>query len=147
MLLGNKKNQENEQNWCLVLNPLPSEIDKRKVAHKISEVFSLSLEEATDLVSNTPIILLDNLTRPMAVKVKDYFRSTGAEMFLTNDVFLKRKCYRTVWPEPPNLSFLRLGLRIPVKSPSIPKQSGTHTEANRQSEKSERSDAGDLFIA
>ncbi len=107
MLLGNKKNQENDQNWCLVLNTLQSEIDKKKVAGKISEVFSLSQDEAVDLVSNTPIILLDNLARPVAVKAKDYFRSTGAEMFLTNDIFLKRKCYRTVWPDPPSLSFLK----------------------------------------
>jgi hypothetical protein len=36
---------------------------------------------------------------------------------------------------------------IPLKSPSIPKQIDTHTGANRQCEKSERSDAGNLFIA
>jgi hypothetical protein len=41
----------------------------------------------------------------------------------------------------------RLVLRIPLKSPPIPKQTGTHCGANRQSEKSERSDAGILFIA
>jgi hypothetical protein len=38
-------------------------------------------------------------------------------------------------------------MRIPLKSPPIPKQTGTHSGANRQSEKSERSDAGILFIA
>lgn len=106
MLLGNKKTQGDEQNWCIVLNPLRNELDKRRVSRRISEVFSLSQEEAADLVVNTPIILLDNLTRPIAAKVKEYFHPTGAEMILTNDVLLKRKCYRTVWPEPPNLSFL-----------------------------------------
>lgn len=106
MLLGNKKTQTDEQNWSIVLNPIRNEIDKKKVAQKIAEVFSLSHEEASDLVSNTPIILLDNLTRPIAAKVKDYFKPTGAEMVLTNDVFLKRKCYRTVWPEQPSLAFL-----------------------------------------
>jgi predicted transcriptional regulator len=38
-------------------------------------------------------------------------------------------------------------VHIPLKSPSIPKQIDTHTGANRQCEKSERSDAGNLFIA
>ncbi|HTL47478.1 MAG TPA: hypothetical protein VL688_05385 [Verrucomicrobiae bacterium] len=76
------------------------------MARTISEVFSLSPEEASDLVSNTPIILLDNLTRSLAAKVKEYFRGAGAEIILTNDIFYKRKCYRTVWPDPPNLSFL-----------------------------------------
>jgi len=41
----------------------------------------------------------------------------------------------------------RAVVRIPMKSPPIPKQTGTHAGANRQSEKSERSDAGNLFIA
>jgi hypothetical protein len=37
-------------------------------------------------------------------------------------------------------------MRIPMKSPPNPMQSGMHSGANRQSEKSERSDAGILFI-
>lgn len=106
MLLRNKKTHENEQNWCVVLNPLRNEIDKKRVAQRISQVFSLSPDEASDLVENTPIIILDNLTHSVAAKLREYFRSAGAETILTNDVFQKRKCYRTVWPEPPNLSFL-----------------------------------------
>ncbi len=106
MLLRHKKTQGEDQNWCVILSPIPSEIDRKKVAQKISGGFSLSLDEAFDLVSNTPIIILDNLTRDVAGKLKDYFRAAGAETILTNDVFQKRKCYRTVWPEPPNLSFL-----------------------------------------
>ncbi|MFZ5801981.1 MAG: hypothetical protein ACOY3K_02565 [Candidatus Omnitrophota bacterium] len=106
MLLKNKKISSREQNWCLILNPLYSEIDKRKVSRKISEAFTLSEEEANDLVNNTPIILLDNLTQDIANRVKDYFRPTGAEILMTNEVYLKRKCYRTVWPEQPTLAFL-----------------------------------------
>ena len=121
MLLGNKKKQGEEQNWCIVLNPLRNEIDKKRVARAISDVFSLSTEEAVDLVSNTPIILLDNLTRNVAAKVKEYFRSAGAEIVLTNDIFYKRKCYRTVWPEPPNLSFLHNWdpMKAPVQKEEI----------------------------
>ncbi len=107
MLLGNKKSQKKDQNWCLILNPLYNEIDKRKVSRRISESFGLSGEESDDLVSNTPIILLDNLSHDIATQVKEYFRPTGAELLLTNDVYLKRKCYRTVWPEEPTLDFLK----------------------------------------
>lgn len=106
MLLRSKKTQGEEQNWCVILSPIKNEFDKKKIAQKISEVFSLSVEEAMDLVSNTPIILLDNLSRNTASKVQDYFRGVGADIVLTNDVLQKRKCYRTVWPETPNLSFL-----------------------------------------
>jgi len=70
MLLGSRKSQNQEQNWCVVLNAIQSEIDKKRIAKKMSETFSLSLEEANDLVSSTPIILLDNLSRSMAAKVK-----------------------------------------------------------------------------
>ena len=106
MLLRHKKIQDRDQNWCIILNPLKNEIDKKRVVQKIAQVFALSVEEAQDLAANTPIILLDNLDRDTAVKVKDYFRPLGAEMAFTNDVFQKRKCYRTIWPEPPSLSFL-----------------------------------------
>ncbi|MBI3307163.1 MAG: hypothetical protein HYZ84_05090 [Candidatus Omnitrophica bacterium] len=106
MLLGHKKTQGDEKNWSIILNPLRNELDKKRVSQKISEAFSLSQDEASDLVANTPIILLDNLTKDDAVRVKKYFQPTGAEIMLTNDLFLKRKCYRTVWPDTPTLSFL-----------------------------------------
>lgn len=118
MLLRNRKTQEEEKNWCIILSPLSSEIDKKRVTQKIIEVFSLSPEEAADLVSNTPIILLDNLSRPIASKLKDFFKAAGADLLLTNDVFQKRKCYRTVWPEPPNLSFLH-GLQVVEEAQEI----------------------------
>lgn len=107
MLLRSKKTHGEEQNWCVILSPLKNEFDKKKVAHKISEIFTLSNEESMDLVSNTPIILLDNLTKNIAGKVKEFFNGIGADTVLTNDVLQKRKCYRTVWPEAPNLSFLQ----------------------------------------
>jgi len=129
MLLGNRKKQEEEQNWCIVLTPLRNEIDKKKVARKISEVFYLSLEEALDLVSNTPIILLDNLSRSLAAEVKDYFRNEGAELVLTNDIFYKRKCYRTVWPETPNLSFLNQWNEAKSKPDSVSGQALAAEEA------------------
>lgn len=106
MLLGNKKSKPDEKNWCVVLNAIQNELDKKRFAQKIAAVFSLSTEESADLVVSTPIILLDNLSQKIAAQLKDYLSLEGAQLILTNDIFLKRKCYRTVWPEPPNLSFL-----------------------------------------
>ena len=124
MLLGNKKNQEKEQNWSLVLNPVSNEIDRHKLSQKIAEAFRLSLDEALDLVRNTPIILLDNMSRDAAAKAKDYFSGLNGEMFLTNDVYVKRKCYRTVWPEQPDLSFLEepQTVALPVSQPAAAPQ-------------------------
>jgi hypothetical protein len=51
----------------------------------------------------------------------------------------------TKWAAPAtSQAFKDARVRIPLKSPPIPKQTGTHCGANRQSEKSERSDAGNF---
>lgn len=107
MLIGNRKIQAGGQNWFIVLNPLRSEIDRTKVAKEISKAFRIPLEEASDLVSNTPIILLDNLTYATALQVKQYFSALASDIIVSNDTLLRRRCYRTVWPTPPDLRFLR----------------------------------------
>ncbi len=106
MLIGNKKIQKNDQNWCVVLKPLKNEIDRHKVAKEISKAFRLPFVECLDLVNNTPIILLDNLLHGTALQLKQYFQNTTAELVVSNDNLFKRRCFRTVWPEIPNLTFL-----------------------------------------
>ncbi|MSR77572.1 MAG: hypothetical protein EXS63_05035 [Candidatus Omnitrophica bacterium] len=108
MILGQKKTQDQDQekNWCIVLNSMESEMDRKRMAAKISEVFGISTHEAHDLVRSTPIILLDHLTKLMAVQIKDYFSPMNAELVLSKDTLFKRKCYRTLWPQPPSLAFL-----------------------------------------
>lgn len=108
MLGGNKKVQPRGQDWFVVLNPLKSEIDRNRIAKEIAQAFLLPIEEAFDLVAKTPIILIDNLLYATALQVKQHFRTTQAEILVSNDGFLKRRCYRTVWPVPPNLSFLHV---------------------------------------
>jgi hypothetical protein len=95
-----------EKSWSVVLNPLRSELDKKRVAEKISELFRLSFEEARDLVQNTPLVLLDALQHPSALQLQNIFQEIRADVTLTSDSLVKRRCYRAVWPEPPNLSFL-----------------------------------------
>lgn len=106
MLGGGKKAQQGGQDWFVVLNPLKSELERNKIAKEIAKAFLLPVEEANDLVMNTPIILIDNLLYATALQVKQYFRNSQADILVSNDSVLKRRCYRTVWPTPPNLSFL-----------------------------------------
>ncbi|HOW59705.1 MAG TPA: hypothetical protein PLO78_08295 [Candidatus Omnitrophota bacterium] len=106
MLIGNKKTQQIGQDWFVVLNPLKSELERNKIAKEISKAFHLPVQDAFDLVANTPIILIDNLLYATALQVKQYFRSTQTDILVSNDSLLKRRCYRTVWPTPPSLSFL-----------------------------------------
>ncbi len=90
----------------MVVNPLKSELERNKIAREIAKAFSLPVDEAFDLVGNTPIILIDNLLYATALQVKQYFRNSQADIAVSNDNFLKRRCYRTVWPTPPSLAFL-----------------------------------------
>ena len=106
MLTGTKKVQPGGQDWFVVLNPLKSELERNKIAREIAKAFNLPVDEAFDLVANTPIILLDNLLYATALQIKQYFRSSQADIAVSNDGLLKRRSYRTVWPTPPNLSFL-----------------------------------------
>ena len=106
MLTGTKKVQPGGQDWFVVLHPLKSELERSKIAREIAKAFRLPVDEALDLVQNTPIILMDNLLYAAALQVKQYFRSSQADIVVSNDSFLKRRCYRTVWPTPPSLAFL-----------------------------------------
>jgi len=117
MLTGTKKIQPGGQDWFVVLNPLKSELERNKIAREIAKAFQLPVDEALDLVQNTPIILMDNLLYATALQVKQYFRSPQADIVVSNDSFLKRRCYRTVWPTPPNLAFLHQ-----LKSPGAASQ-------------------------
>ncbi|MCB9800281.1 MAG: hypothetical protein H6757_05945 [Candidatus Omnitrophica bacterium] len=108
MSLLKNKNQESKlpQNWSVVLTgPIRNDL-KDQVVEKISSAFSIPFNEASEMVINLPIILLDGLSQPSAVKLKDFLRVSGAEFFLTDDEKVKRKCYRAVWPDPPRISFL-----------------------------------------
>ena len=101
MLLGKKTNNERLNDWCVILNPIESELNKAEAVEKIVEIFPISIEEASQLVERTPIILLENISYEKAKQIKDFFISINAEILLTNDEFLRRKCYRTVWPSDP----------------------------------------------
>ncbi len=117
MLTGTKKVQPSGQDWFVVLNPLKSELERNKIAREIAAAFRLPVDEAFDLVQNTPIILMDNLLYATALQLKQYFRSSQTDIVVSNDSFLKRRCYRTVWPTPPNLAFLHQ-----LRSPTVPSQ-------------------------
>lgn len=96
-----------EKNWSVILHPLKSELDKKRVAEKVSELFQVSFEEARELVENTPIILLDQASHSLALEVQGIFQTVRAPVSLTSDSSAKRRCYRAVWQEPLDLSLLK----------------------------------------
>ncbi|MBU9889192.1 MAG: hypothetical protein KTQ49_04930 [Candidatus Omnitrophica bacterium] len=127
MLGANKREQPRGHDWFVVLNPLRSELDRQKIAKEIAQAFKLPVEEAMDLVAKTPIILVDNLLYATAIQIKQYFRTPQAEILVSNDGFLKRRCYRTVWPVPPSFSFLS----APEVQP-MPQKTGEQEELDQE---------------
>lgn len=106
MLLGKKAKYSVDSEWAVILDRSPNEFAKNRAIDKLAEIFSLSSEEAKDLIENTPIILLDHLSLQSAEKIKDHFSQANVNCSLTNDTFTKRKCFRAVWPEQPDLDHL-----------------------------------------
>ena len=101
-----KRNNKNKNNWCVILKPIDSELSKAKTVEKIVELFPLAIEEASQLVERTPIIFLEDISYQKAGTIRDLFADVKAYLLITNDVFEKRKCYRTVWPKDP---FIKIG--------------------------------------
>src|SRR3989338_5338836 len=98
MLLGKKPKTVIGSDWAVILEKASNDFVRNRSLERLADIFSLSLEEAKDLVDNTPIIMLDQLSLDIAEKIKDYFVQGNVECSLTNDTFTKRKCFRAVWP-------------------------------------------------
>ncbi len=107
MIIPKRPLAETEKSWSVVLNPIKGELAKTRTVEVLSQTFSLSEEEASQLVENAPLILLEDLSYESAQKIKYHFLECGLEIHLTNNPFQKRKCFRTVWPEEPRLNFLK----------------------------------------
>ena len=104
MLLGKKIKYSVESEWAVLLDRSANEFSKNRAVDKLTELFALSQEEAKDLIDNTPLILLDHLSFELAEKIKDQFSQASIDCSVTNDTFTKRKCFRAVWPDQPDLS-------------------------------------------
>ena len=108
MTFGKKTiSQEIKETWALVLNPIRGEITKSRMIERMVQVFPLAIEEADDLIENTPIVLLEGLDRVTGDQVKNYFCETGADIILTDDKTFQRRCFRAIWPSPPKFDFVR----------------------------------------
>lgn len=118
MLFANKNKTAVKENWAIVLNPIRSELAKSRMIERMTQVFPLAVDEASDLVDNTPIILLEGLGQEAGEQLREFFTQTGAELLLTDDPVFRRKCFRAVWPHQPNLQFLSQASREPVLAES-----------------------------
>lgn len=93
--------------WSAILNPVSNEMAKREVVDKIVEAFPITASEAEELIERTPLILLESLSEQDATRLKNYFARANVDLTISNDQSIRKRCYRTVWPEQPSLDFLK----------------------------------------
>lgn len=105
MFLGRKKAKGTPTAWCLILDRLTEE-SREQSARLIAPVFGLSHADSLELLGSLPLALIDDLSEETALKLQEYLAGSGAEIRITCDKSLKQKCFRTLWPEAPDLSFL-----------------------------------------
>lgn len=107
MVFGKRTQTESREQFALILNPIRGELQKTRMIERMVRVFPLAIEEANDLIENTPIILLEGLDQTTGEQLRGYFEETGANLILTDDQGFKRRCFRAVWPSPPHVDFFR----------------------------------------
>lgn len=97
--------QGDDDSWSFILI-LPSLAAKDAVAALVVDAFHVTDEFAAQLLTNTPVILLDGLSQEDALRVKEYFQQRGAEACITQNKEVKKICYRIKWRSAPSLDFL-----------------------------------------
>ena len=77
------------ENWCVIIQSYSPKL-KKELVKKLVEVFDLEKKDSDQALSNTPLILLDNLSFGMAARIKNYFSKTGAVAETTNHDMIKK---------------------------------------------------------
>jgi len=104
MVSGESQSMNPLENWSVILQSY-NQKKKKDFAKKFAQTFGLDKKDAAQAISNTPIIILDNLSFGVAMRVKKHFQELGAVMETTNYDMIKKNCYQIGWPETPDLSF------------------------------------------
>jgi len=112
------------KNWGVVLLSVPSK-HKKGVVKNLEEIFKLDKHDAEKILSNAPLILVDDLPLELATHVRDFFRKAGVSAESTNHEVIKKNYWKVRWPEPPDLSFfMKYGTGSAAISPEAGKAEG-----------------------
>jgi hypothetical protein len=104
MSMNDPKSIHAAEDWGVVLQSVPSK-NKKEVVKRIEEIFQLEKRDAEQVLANTPLILVDNISFGLAGRIKIYFQKIGAVAETTNHEMIKKNCFQIVWPQTPDLSF------------------------------------------
>ncbi len=94
---------QNQADWAVIFQSVPSKT-KKNVIKSLEENFDLESEDAAQVLSNMPLLLLDNVFSEEAKQVKEFFQESGVVVEITNHQMIKKNCFQIVWPERPDLA-------------------------------------------
>ncbi|MEI7752528.1 MAG: hypothetical protein WCJ71_10635 [Candidatus Omnitrophota bacterium] len=102
--------------WGVVIQSVPSKHKKDIVKH-LERIFQLDRADAEQILSNVPLILMDNLSFWLAVRIKKFFQGLGAVVETTNHDVIKKNCLQVLWPQKPDLTFFMKNDEEPGEAP------------------------------
>jgi hypothetical protein len=109
------------EDWGVVLQSVPSK-HKKEIVKRLQEIFGLDKHDAEQVLSNMPLILVDNVSFSLAARIKKFFQSRGAVAETTNHDMIKKNCFQIVWPQTPDLSFFLMEDTKAVDAPASAKK-------------------------
>lgn len=92
------------EDWGVVLQSVPSK-NRKEIVKRLEEIFDIEKRDAEQILTNMPLILVDNLSFGLAARIKKFFQTIGAVTETTNHDMIKKNCFQVVWPQMPDLSF------------------------------------------
>ena len=104
MSMNEPRSPHSAEDWGIVLQSVPSK-RKKEIISCLESVFSLDRSDAEQVLSNMPLILVDNISFGSATRIKKYFQKLGAVAETTNHEMIKKNCFQIVWPQAPDLAF------------------------------------------
>ncbi|MFH0986322.1 MAG: hypothetical protein V1882_12470 [Candidatus Omnitrophota bacterium] len=121
------------QDWSVVFQSIPSKF-KNEVGKQIESILGLDRRDAKAILTNAPLVFLDNLSFELAVRIKIYFQKLGVVVEVTNHDIIKKNCSQVSWPKTPDLSFFALEetmLAVPQAQNEIEKRESVGTLLTR----------------
>jgi hypothetical protein len=127
------------EDWGVVLQSVPSK-NKREIVKRLEEIFGLDKHDAEQILSNMPLILVDNLSFGLAARIKKFFQTVGAVSETTNHDMIKKNCFQVLWPQTPDLSFFMKNETGPAEASAPEKKSDAKAAESHSFEKKAVSD-------
>jgi len=80
---------------------------------RLAEIFELDKHDAEQVLSNMPLILVDNLSFGLAARIKKFFQKIGAVAETTNHDMIKKNCFQIVGRRHGTFVFMRMKRSLP----------------------------------